>query len=257
MTLFSRYLLRAAAGPFLIAFSLALGALMLERLLRLMDTLLGDSASFPGLLQLLVLLLPHYIGLALPLGLFVGLLMGLQRLHQNSEITALMASGQSPWNLTRPILIVCAGLVLLSAINAAWLQPHARYAYRAVKHELEVSGQLAVIQAGKFHSVGEGRVLRADRVSDGGRTLEGLFARWVTADGQRMVLTAPQARRLGGQGDLTLRLYGGEILYIDPAGGRINSIGFDQYDWSPRDMTPTGYGAARPLRVGTTHERSS
>ena len=57
---------------------MAIGLLVLlaERMVRLLDATLGKKNSFAVVFELLAYLVPHYLGLAVPAALFLGLLFG-------------------------------------------------------------------------------------------------------------------------------------------------------------------------------------
>ena len=69
MTLLDRYILRLTLAPLGGALGVTLVALLLERVLRLLDLLSESSGRLGFVVQLAVNLVPHYLGLTLPAGL--------------------------------------------------------------------------------------------------------------------------------------------------------------------------------------------
>ena len=88
-----RYLLRLFIVPLAMALAIAAMLLLLERMLRLFDLVINQGGPVGVVWQLLANLVPHYVGLALPLGVFLGVLLAFQRLSISSELDALMATG--------------------------------------------------------------------------------------------------------------------------------------------------------------------
>ena len=70
------YILRQVIKPLAGAMAIGLLVLLAERMVRLLDTILGKKNSFAVVFELLAYLVPHYLGLAVPAALFLGLLFG-------------------------------------------------------------------------------------------------------------------------------------------------------------------------------------
>ena len=109
--LIDRYLLRLLVWPLVGCLGVTVVALLLERVLRLLDVLSQSSARFGYVSQLAINLVPHYLGLALPVAFFVALFIVITKLSDGSEIDALLASGQSLTRISAPF--VCVGLFLM------------------------------------------------------------------------------------------------------------------------------------------------
>ena len=73
MAIADRYILRQVAKPILTAIAIGMMVLLAERMVRLLDVTLGKRNSFAVVFELLAYLAPHYLGLAVPLALFLGL----------------------------------------------------------------------------------------------------------------------------------------------------------------------------------------
>ena len=93
-----RYLIAQMFPRMLAALLFTLAALLIERLLRLLDFITGHGADIGPVLTLMLNLLPHYMGLALPAAFCVGILATLSSLSKDNEIDALESAG---WSLRR------------------------------------------------------------------------------------------------------------------------------------------------------------
>ena len=107
--------------------------LLADRLVRLLDITLGKKNSLGIVFEMLAYLVPHYLGLALPAALFLGLLFGFNSLSKNSELDAFMATGIGLHQLVRPVMIIAAFFTILAFLIVGWVQPQARYAFRAIR----------------------------------------------------------------------------------------------------------------------------
>ncbi len=249
-TLLDRYLLRQLLPAFALCLGTVLIALLLERLLRLFDILAENSHALPAVFKLVLNLVPHYLGLALPAAFFVALFVVVSKLGDENELDAYLAGGQSIARLTRPFLVVSLLLSLLSAAVFGWLQPYARYNYRAVMYSALNAGWDARLQPGTFASAGSGYTLTADEVDNSGRKLKRVFIRR-DVDG-REELTVGETGTLTPSADsrvLKLTLNDGEHVRDKPGSGLL-SVRYQRME-SNTAFTPD----APPFRVRGGNER--
>jgi lipopolysaccharide export system permease protein len=192
-----RYILKMTLAPLAGALGVTLVALLLERVLRLLDLLSESSGRFGFVVQLAANLVPHYLGLTLPAGFFIALFVVVTRLNEGSEIDALLASGVSLTRIVAPYMALAAVLTAVSLILFGFLQPYSRYAYRAVMHAAETAGWSGTAEAQTFFTPDKNLTITADAVDPSGERLDRVFIRRVLPDGREELTTA-------GMGQLTL-----------------------------------------------------
>ena len=232
--LVGRYLLRLLARPLLATLLVVLPALLMERLLRLFDLLVGTGGPVSSIARLLVYLVPHYLGLALPAALFIGVYVVVARLSEDHEMDALQSVGFSLGRLSRPFLLV--GLLFAAAAVGlyGYVQPLGRYAYRAGFHALAHAGWSGAVVPGEFIRVGDRAVVRVDRrdpIDDG--LLRGIFVQERRPDGTE-VLTSAAAGRFAmdaTRGEFVLEVERGRQITLSP-GGRVSTLDFAGADRS-------------------------
>ena len=96
MSIYSRYLLAQIARPMITAILVALIALLAERTLRVIDLVVGWRGSLFVVFEMLGYLIPHYMGLALPVAFFLGILLTFSRLSREGELAAHVRLGRRP-----------------------------------------------------------------------------------------------------------------------------------------------------------------
>ncbi len=243
MATLARYVVRRIAAPFTMALAVVLLALSLERLLRIVQTVTDQGAPVGQALELLLYLVPHYLNLAVPAAFFLAVLLAVRRLQNGQELAAMQAGGIPLSRLLNPVVAFAAVLTVLLLINTSFVQPHARYAFRARMHELTESTLALRLQPGVFQNLGRNVVVRADDVSRGGKLLEGFFVSMEKPDGSRTVIAARRAR-IGvnpeGTG-LVVTMRDGNIIREGPQTAP-GSIDFDEYVWEPPSDTAAAYG---------------
>ncbi|AVQ02857.1 LptF/LptG family permease [Caulobacter segnis] len=192
MRLIDRYLLRLLFWPLVGCLGVTVVALLLERILRLLDALSQSSARFGYVAQLAANLVPHYLGLALPVAFFVALFIVIAKLSDGSEVDALLASGQSLERIAAPFLAVGLFLSVFSLIVFGYMQPYSRYAYRAVMHAAINAGWNGRLAGGAFID-DKGSLLTADSADIAGQSLTRVFIRRLDAKGREEIITAGSA----------------------------------------------------------------
>ncbi|MBF0309933.1 MAG: LPS export ABC transporter permease LptF [Magnetococcales bacterium] len=118
----SRYLFRETFQTALLALLVFTGLILLPQVLRLVDLWVNKGTSVADLGLLILYLTPKFLVASLPIALLVGILIGLGRLVQDSEIVVLKSCGFSLFQISRPIAL----LILIFAsfswmLNGYWI----------------------------------------------------------------------------------------------------------------------------------------
>src|SRR3546814_9581116 len=102
-TLTDRYLARLIAVPLLATLVLSAMLLLLEKMLRLFDFVVSEGGPVGVVWRMLANTIPEYLGLGIPIGLMLGILLAFRRLALSSELDTLRAVGLSYGRLLREI----------------------------------------------------------------------------------------------------------------------------------------------------------
>ena len=188
-----RYALRLLAGPMGMALAALLLAQLLERLLRLFDLAASARAAPSSVLWMAANLVPHYLGLALPMAFTAAIFAAAARLSDDNELDVMLTSGRSIGRLTAPYFVLGLALSLFSLYLIGYLQPLARYGYHVAVHRVLQTPWDARVEENRFIKVGPGRIFSADAVDADGHSLRGVFIERRGPDGEE-VLTAARGR---------------------------------------------------------------
>lgn len=227
-----RYVLEKTMTPVMAVVGIALVALLMERMVRLMDLLVNQGGPLALILKMLANLVPHYLGLALPLALFIGIMLTATRLSVDSELDAMQAAGVSLARLLRPLLALTAVIFVTMVVLIGWVQPYTRYAYRALIYAAQNSTWDLAIEKGAFFSgIGAYTVL-IDDIAENGRRLTGVFVHQRKPDGGSSVMTAirGEAVRTPNDPTIVLKLEDGRRTEFPAGGGRPSVLTFDRFD---------------------------
>lgn len=227
-----RYVLERALVPLTASIGIALVALLLERMVRLMELLVNQGGPILLVLKLLANLVPHYLGLALPLALFLGITLSATRLSVDSELDALQSAGVGLTRLLRPMLWLTLVMTLVMVLLIGWLQPLTRYQFRALMWAATNSAwDLAVEKGSFFNGIGNYTVL-IDDMGNNGRTLKGVFVQQRRPDGGTVTMTAEtgEAARLPESGQILLKLYNGRRVEAERGSDRVTVLSFESFE---------------------------
>jgi lipopolysaccharide export system permease protein len=193
MAIYSRYLLAQVARPMITAILVALIALLAERTLRVIDLVVGWRGSLFIVFEMLGYLIPHYMGLALPVAFFLGILLTFSRLSRECELAAIYASGAGLPQLLRPILLASTALAITVALLVSLLQPYARYAYRAATYALTNASFTSLLQDGLFTTLGDTTYM-VEKISNDKSQMKGVFLYQGGEQRDSVTITATQGQ---------------------------------------------------------------
>lgn len=190
LSLIDQYMLKRVSWPLAGAIVIGMGALLLERLIRLLDLFANRGGPLTLILKMLGNLVPHYLAIAIPAAFFVGILYATLRMSNDSELDVMRASGVSLRRLAAPMLVMAVVLTVASAIILGFLQPYTRYAYRALVYLVTETSWNSAIERGAFFSGFGGKTILIGDIADGGRSLSRVFIQETDENGNNVALSA-------------------------------------------------------------------
>jgi lipopolysaccharide export system permease protein len=231
-TQIDRYLARLILVPLLGTLALAAMLLLLDRMLRLFDFVVSEGGPVTIVWRMLANLIPEYLGLAIPVGLTLGVLLAFRKLALSSELDTLRGVGLSYGRLLRVPYLYAVALLALNALIVGYLQPFAQYEYQALRFELSSGALGASIKVGEFTRLGRAVTLRVERSENRGTDLHGVFLRMVRRDGRSLAVTADRGTFLATDDPNTIlfRLRQGRMVHNSPDYHSPRVLSFVQQD---------------------------
>ncbi len=232
ITATDRYIFRLVLVPMIGVFVLAASLLLLEKMLRLFEFVSTEGGPINVVFEMLLNLIPEYAGLAIPLGLMLGVLFAFRKLAISSELDVMRAVGLSYTRLLRVPYLMTLALMALNFAIVGYLQPKARFAYEEMEFELRSGALGASIKVGEFNTIEDRMALRIEESHDDGRELRGIFARLADDKDQVLSISARSGRFLANREDrntIILRLTDGTIVHSVP-NGTSRVLSFSQHD---------------------------
>ncbi len=228
MNRLSRYLFRNLATATLLSTLAVTAAIWVTQSLRLIDLVINAGAPFHVFLQLMLLTVPTFIGIVLPLALAGAVLFTYNKLTMDSELVVMRATGVGPLSLAAPALLL--GLIvtlLVYAINlyaSPWANRELVRLQYAVRHEYAS----VLIREGAFNQVAEGlTVYIRSRGADG--ALQGLLVHDRRKDGKEVTVMARHGLMGDAPGGIRLVMEDGVRQELETATNRFSELHFDRY----------------------------
>jgi lipopolysaccharide export system permease protein len=232
MTSIDRYMARLIAVPLIANLVIASMLLALDRMRILFDFVATEGGPVSVVWQLLANLLPEYLGLGIPIGLLLGVLLAFRRLATSSELDVMRAVGISYNRLLRVPYMFALGLALINLAIVGYVQPWARYGYEQLQFELRTGALGASIKVGEFTNFPQGAIVRIEESEDSGRNLKGIFIHQDRPNGGWLAVTAASGQffATGDPDEIIFRLSKGTLVDADPSYKAPRVLTFTSHD---------------------------
>lgn len=229
--LFERYLLREVTQSWLAVTVVLLAIMLATRFARF----LGDAASgqLPEelLFQVAALSSLQYLIVLTPISLLLAVMMALGRLYRDQEVTALLACGAPLASLYRPVMLLAAGICVLTAVLSFELGPWAGRTADRLVADAARNNRYNPFEAGRFTDVGAvDATLYTGQVSSDGAQIRNFFAVQRLADGRVAVVVSDSGGSAADPqtGERVVTLEKGHRYEGRPGEAAFDVIGFDR-----------------------------
>src|ERR1700688_2601903 len=252
MRILTRYILGEVVSHALIGAAVFTFVLFTRDLGRILELIVRNSAPLPSVAEIFFFTVPVVLTYTIPMGVLVGILIGLSRLAADSEVTAMRASGLGVWTFLRVISIFVLVAWLLALGNSVYLAPRSLAALGQLQNRLKSSQVSFEVQPRVFYEGFPKIVLYVQDVKamSGGALWKGVFLADLSDPSSPRISLAREGLLVSqGPDTLDLHLTKGSTHETDPKNP-------DQYQISTFQTTDI------PIRVpatqnGQEHEPTS
>ena len=217
MKIISKYILREHVGPFAFALTALTSLMILNFISRQFGELVGKGLPASVIAEFFGLSIPFTIALTLPMSVLVAVLYAFSRLAAENEVTALKASGVSPWRLVTPALVWGALMSLfLLAFNDQVL-PRANFRLKTLQDDIAQTKPTFLLKPQVINAVQEERFyLKAGRIDNANGHMREIVIYDLTAPERRRTIYADSGliHFASNQKDLELNLFAGEMQTV-------------------------------------------
>jgi lipopolysaccharide export system permease protein len=245
----TRYILRQTLGTTLFVTAALSAAIWLTQSLRLVDLIVNRGLSIELFLYLGILILPRFIDIVLPIGIFISVLFTYNKLIAESEIVVMRAAGMSQFGLAKPAFILSGiGVVILFALSAYFL-PTANRAFKDLQFEIRNKLVSAVLQEGTFTTISDNLTVYV-RKRDANGEMTGFLVQDERDKEKPITIIAERGAFVETDSGTRVFLVNGNRQQMDRATGKLSVLTFEKYTLDLSD----GQGATT-VRIREPQER--
>ncbi len=146
----------------------------------------GDLSA-GAVLQIMVNIIPAYLGNIMPLGAFIGVLVTVGRLSGDQELVSIYASGVSRLDMLRMVLIPVSIIAFIVLALTTIVSPYSYAIIEEIQYVEERTSKFEHVVPGRFQSKSGEQVLYANSISDDNSELSEVFLYTSDADSQTVI----------------------------------------------------------------------
>ena len=151
MRILTKYILREVVSHALLGAGLFTFIIFMRDVGRLMELVVRNSAPVPSVAEVFAFTLPAALTVTIPMGVLVGILIGLSRLAADSEVTAMRASGIGVSLFVKVIAIFAVVAWMLALVNQVWVAPWSARKLADLQNQLKGSQASFEVQPRVFY----------------------------------------------------------------------------------------------------------
>src|SRR5438874_702064 len=230
----TRYILREVLSHAVIGIALFTFVIFMRDVSRILELVVRNSAPIPSVAEIFFLTLPTAFTVTIPMGVLVGILIGLSRMAADSEITVMRASGIGSSYVVRAISIFAVVAWLLALFNSVYVAPRSAAALTALQNSLKNAQVSFEVQPRVFYEDFKNYVLyiQDSQPSDQTALWKNVFLADISTPSAPKI-TVAQSAVVASQDKSTLRLHlmtGSEQETIPQDAEQYTVTSFDQTD---------------------------
>jgi len=200
----------------------------LTQSLRLLEIVVDGGAPIYMFLQLMLVTLPTFLAIVLPIGLLAAVLFTYNRLTMDSELVVMRAAGLGPWGLAKPAVLlalivtgICYGLTL-------YLAPTSYSELARLEGMAKSEFSTVFLREGVFNEAGDGLTIYVRRRMNDGE-LQGLLIHDTRVEGKPVTIMADRGQTVEGAAGTRVIVFDGNRQEMDLATGHMSQLFFDRY----------------------------
>ncbi len=203
-------------------------AVWLTQSLRFIELIVNRGLTVGSYLYLTVLLLPSFLAMLLPIGLFAAVLFTYNRLTTDSELIVLRAVGLGPGQLAKPGLILGLAVVVVGYALTLLAMPLSYRQFKDLETGFRQDFSAVLLREGAFNTVSEGiTVYIREREADG--ELRGLIVHDNRAKDRTVTIMAERGILAQAEEGPRVIMVNGNRQLVERDTGKLSLLYFERY----------------------------
>jgi lipopolysaccharide export system permease protein len=229
----SCYLLSEILPPFLLGLLTFTFILLIARILKLVELIVTRGIPLTQVGRLLVLILPTFLELTLPMAFLLAILLGLGRLSGDQELLAMKSSGVSPVQILLPLIFMAASVTMITCLLTTWVRPAAQVALKDELYNIAKTRVGTVLREKVFNDDFPNILIYVEEIIPPGNVGQGILIidKRETAKDNIIVGKVGLINTEEQTHTLSLRLFDGSIYERDRTRSDFSQTNFNIYDF--------------------------
>jgi lipopolysaccharide export system permease protein len=228
MTSLDRYILRQCFGVMVFVTAALCTAVWLAQSLRLIDLIVNRGLSAELFLYLALLILPKFLDIVLPIGVFIAVLFTFNRLASESELLVMRAAGLGPLALAKPVFVVAGSAFAVLMSLSAYFLPVTSRDFKDLEFEIRNRFVASLIQEGTFTPVSDKLTIYARSRDDRG-DITGLLINDSRDPRRPVTILAERGAFVDMPAGPRIIMIDGERQQYDKRTGKLSVLSFKRY----------------------------
>lgn len=228
MNRLQRYLFRSLAIATLYSTAGLTLTIWLSQSLKLIELVVEAGAPLRLFLWLLLLTVPTFLGIVLPIALVGAILFTYNKLTMDSELVVMRAAGVGPAALAKPAVLL-AGIVMVAvyALNL-YITPAAHQELVRMEYSVRQDYTQLFLREGVFNEIGD-RMSVYVRERDAEGNLRGVMIHDARVREKPVTIMGDRAVMISGGAGARFVVFDGNRQEMDRTTGRLSQLLFERY----------------------------
>ncbi|MEE8393277.1 MAG: LPS export ABC transporter permease LptF [Rhodospirillales bacterium] len=250
---FTRYVLwQLLAGMALVTMGLTF-IIWLTQSLRFVEMIVNRGLSAGKFVYLIMLLLPNFLSVILPIALFTVIVFTYSKLISDSELVVMRAAGVSQSELARPAIILSVVVVIAAYALNIFLVPQSYRMFREMQWDIRYSYSHVMLQEGAFNNVSTDITVYIRERTSGGQLL-GILVHDTRDKEKPYTLLAERGALMESDTATRVVMFKGSRQEVDKKTNQLSILYFDRYIFEMEMSTSAGMSRYREARERTMGE---
>ncbi len=222
------YIFRSLLVATLFATVVATAAIWVTQALRLIDFVIKAGAPLAMFLQMMVMTIPTFIGVILPIALAAAVMFIYNKMTTDSELVVMWSAGVGNGRLALPAVGLGALVMALVLAVNLYLSPYANRELVRLKYVVRNDYAAVLVSEGAFNQLGDALTIYVRARSDTGE-MRGIMVHDERLPGSEVIVFARRGLMAESSGTIRLVLEDGLRQELKPATGDFSELHFDRY----------------------------
>ena len=226
------YIFKQTSKSAFVSTFVLLGVIWLSQSFRSINLIIEKGANLSDFFILSLYSMPSWLIIALPFGTFTGCMISYLRLQSDKEIIVMKSAGISPFNISKPALLVAVVSSLILFVISHFILPKTYTNFKLLQNKIRNSSQEVILKDNVFINLNKNQTIFIGKITKS-NLLEEIFIQDKT-DSSNIVEYFSKSGSVFIDDGINLRMIKGTRISTDKK-GRSTILNFDNYNLTVRE----------------------